>query len=397
MRGWIAALVLAGCGGGGDEGSSGTAGETGEPLTEIALEDFYGEAEAAWCTWQVACHQYGVEARCADVNHMEQRLSMRRLSGVGPDEAVPLAYRQEAVEVGRVEYDGEAAAQCLAYVRTRSCEEPYYHAYTEEERAGEAACEAVFRGRMGRNGPCLSASECAEASVCGFDPTCVEACCVGACRVLAEPLAVGEACTAMNCVADAYCAVDPNTFMPTVCTASPTVGQECPMGQCGGGALCDFDGEKPVCVAPKAAGADCYYDQQCAQPAVCAYTGGDYGECTAPADQGEKCGSTGNGVCLRFDNYCDEQSGVCELPAGKGESCSGVPCAGDFFCSGAQGQRCVPVADAGEPCGYDQNSGDSVPCSGDHVCEYGDGDRGTCRAPGAGSECPVPEDPLANG
>ena len=37
---------------------------------------------------QVACHQYGVEARCAAVNHIEARLSMQRISGVGSGEGV---------------------------------------------------------------------------------------------------------------------------------------------------------------------------------------------------------------------------------------------------------------------------------------------------------------------
>jgi hypothetical protein len=403
----IATLAVAGCPSndiiGGETGGTGeTGGETGSETgapTEIEFEEFYAAAEVAWCEWQVACRQYGVEARCESVNHMEERLSMRRLSGVGSDEAVPLAYMAEAIEIGRIAYDREAAAACLAYVRAQTCEREYWHVFSEEEEAGRAACEAVFEGRMGRNGPCLSASECAETSICGFDPACVDACCVGACRALPAPIAVGEACNFNQaCVADAYCAQDPDTFMPTVCTAAPTAGEQCPQGVCAGDAICDFDGNSQVCIAPRPPGSQCSFDQQCEQPANCTYVNGDFGTCTRPVGEGESCNDDSGAGCLRFDNWCDPGSNTCVALPGKGEPCAGYQCAGDFFCSEAQGLRCVPVADPGERCGYSDINFDSIPCSGDNFCDYGEnGDNPTCVSPGSGSTCPVPEDPLAEG
>lgn len=400
----MATLAVAGCPSndvvGGETGGSGeeSTGGTGEPATEIAFAEFYAEAEAAWCTWQVACRQYGVEARCASVNHLEERLSMRRLAGVGADEAVPLAYMAEAIEVGRIAYDREAAADCLAYVRAQTCERDYWHVYSEEELAGRAACEAVFKGRMGRNGPCLSANECAETSICGFDPNNSEACAAGACRALPAPLAVGEPCTfQQTCVADAFCAQDPDTFMPTVCTAAPSAGEKCPDGVCAGAAICDFDGGQ-TCVARKPPGGQCSFDQQCEQPASCTYGPNDfeYGTCTRPVGEGEKCNEASGIGCLRFDNWCDPGSNTCVALPGKGEPCAGYQCAGDFFCSEAQGLRCVPVADPGERCGYSDITFDSIPCSGDNFCDYGeDGNDPKCVSPGSGSTCPVPEDPLA--
>ena len=226
--GLLAGVVIAACGGGdgGETGSDG--GATGEPLTEVPFDEFYARAETAFCAWQVACGQYGVEARCASVNHLDLRLSMQRISGVGIADSVPLDYMREAIELGRIGYDEEAAAACLEYVRGRSCEWAQLHALSEAELAGQTACAAVFTGRMGRNGPCISASECAGTAICGFDPACVDACCVGACRVLPEPRKIGEACTGGNpgCEPNSFCDFDPNTGMPTVCTAAPKLGQQ---------------------------------------------------------------------------------------------------------------------------------------------------------------------------
>jgi len=408
LIGLTAALGLAGCGDGGNDDATaassttddtGAESSTGEPATEVSFDEFHAAAEAAFCEWQVACHQYGVVERCADVNHLETRLSMQRLAGVGPAESVPIDYMKEAVEVGRIAFDEENAAKCLAYVRGRTCEYEFLHIWTEEELAGRAACEGVFRGRMGRNGPCVAASECAEASVCGFDPNCgPDMCCVGACRVLAQPLAIGESCAGNTpCVPEAYCASDPNTFMPTVCTVAPKVGQQCAGGSCEPGAFCDFNADVPVCRGPKPEGSDCNGDQECEQPGVCLYNDVDYSaKCFRPREEGGKCDPEAYGTtCLRFDNLCDSVAKVCALPPGKGEGCPDYTCAGDFFCSEKQGTRCVPVADAGEGCGYSPNDYDYeyVPCSGDNYCDS-ESENGTCKTPSGGAGCPVPADPV---
>ncbi len=391
-------LAVAACGGGGDDGdgtgeTSETAGETGEPLTSVPFDDFYALAEEAFCHWQVECNQYGVEARCASVNHIEQRLSMQRIAGVGNGEAVPIDYMREAIEVGRIGYDKKKAAACIEYVRARSCEHPQLHAATEEELAGRTACAELFVGRMTANGPCMSASECAGPAVCGFDPNCTEACCVGACRVFAGPNEVGESCQNGNgCVADSYCDFDPNTGMQTTCKAAPKLGQTCPQGVCATGAVCDYTGDTPRCVAPKAPGARCYGDDECEQPGVCRYDPNlDDAVCFRPADTGGAC-TFGNGgqQCLRFDNDCGP-SNTCEPLPGKDEPCGNIQCAGDFFCSEARGYRCTPVADEGEGCGYSNDGFEYIPCSGDHRCD-GEFNVSKCVAPVGTASCPVPDD-----
>jgi hypothetical protein len=400
-------LAVAACGGGDgdseDSGdASGTAGdETGEPLTSVPFDDFYALAEEAFCHWQVACHQYGVEARCTSVNHIEVRLSMQRISGAGNSDSVPIDYMREAIEVGRIGYDKKAAATCLEYVRARTCEHEQLHAATEEEIAGKAACAAVFTGRMGRNGPCLAASECAEAAICGFDPTCTDACCVGACRVLAAPIEIGQPCpNGSGCVADSYCDFDPNTGMATTCKAAPGLGKSCPQGTCSGGAVCDYTGDQPLCVAPKPPGKRCYNDNECAQPGVCRYNP-DVGDsvCFKPSDEGGPCQFDNGGLqCLRFDNACSANN-KCELLPGKSGGCAQAgQCAGDFFCSESQGYQCTPVADEGEGCGYQESAEffEYIPCSGDHYCDN-EFDTGKCIAPTGAASCPVPDDPVPAG
>ena len=269
-------------------------------------------------------------------------------------------------EVGRIGYDKKAAATCLAYVRGRTCEHPQLHADSDEEIAGKAACAAVFKGRMGRNGPCLAASECAGLAVCGFDPTCTDSCCVGACRVLAPPPAVGEACSG-NCEAGSYCDFDPNTGNFTTCKQAPGLGKPCPRGTCSGDAVCDYTGDSPLCVPPKPVGQRCYGDDECAQPGVCRYDPqvGD-STCFKPSDEGGPCRyESGGQQCLRFDNACTPGNVCAPLP-GKGESCQGIQCAGDFFCSESQGYLCTPVADEGEGVGGDVH-GIDVKSRGGHA------------------------------
>lgn len=392
-------LALAGCPQNDeiDTDSTGTSGgETGEPLTEVPLDDFYALAEEAFCQWQVACNQYGVEERCAAVNHIDVRLSMQRISGVGNAESVPIDYMREAVDVGRIGYDKKKAAACIAYVRARSCEHEQLHQASEEELAGRAACAEVFVGRMGRNGPCLAASECAETSICGFNPACVDACCVGACRALPSPIKVGEPCpSGGGCEAESYCDFDPNTFMPTTCKKAPGLGKSCAQSNvCSGGAVCDYtDGPEATCVAPKAPGERCdFNDNACEQPGVCRYDEkiGD-ALCFRPSDEGGPCSFNDGGLqCMRFDNACSPGN-TCEPRPGKGESCQDSQCAGDYFCSEAQGYRCTPVADAGEGCGYLPGVFDYIPCSGDNYCNA-EFDNGICTEPVGTASCPVPDD-----
>ena len=402
----LGALAVVGCGDSGSgepTGSTESTGntgdtadtETGAPVTEVAFDEFHEAAEAAFCEWQVACRQYGVDARCRAVNHMEARLSMRRLAGVGSEESVPIDYMKQAVEVGRIGYDKKAAATCLAYVRSRTCERPSLHLWTEEELAGQAACEAVFTGRMGRNGPCVSAAECAEESVCGFDPSCTDMCCVGACRVFAVPLAVGEPCSfsGVDCVPEAYCAFDPSLGTPTVCTPLVEAGGDCSFGQtCAETARCD--GDRCRTVELRGPGEDCEGDfVECEAPGECRGTGVGGARCVVPPQLGAPCDD--QLYCARFDTFCDPNSQLCTLLPGPGQGCGASECVPYAQCrTGVEGAvegdfagTCVRKADEGEACG--SQDGGYVECRPPFQCL--DGDR--CALPAFESEqpCPVPD------
>lgn len=378
-----------------DEGGEDPSG--GEPLTAVALDEFFAQAEEAHCAWQLRCHGYGSVERCKSVVHYEDGVSIRQLAGVGASDRVTPGYAAMAIEVGRIEYDDEAAAACLNYAAARTCDRVEFHAWTDEELAGQAACLAVFKGRMGKNGPCASALECADESICGFDPGCTDMCCPGACRVLAAGIAVGQPCGQnpnVDCVEGSACSFDPDTSTQ-VCTPLAGLGESCEFANCDAEGACNYDGLKYACASRKGEGEACQYYLDCMDGLVCVRDEQNTnGVCVRPADEGEDCVEAVNSyetTCRRFDNYCDAGSLKCVTLPGQGEACeTDVGCRGDFFCTQVD-YTCSPVADAGEPCDY--YDFEYVPCSGDHSCVYDNVTNTTeCVAP-SGEHCPVPEDP----
>ncbi len=369
--------------------------EGGEPLTEVPLAEFFAQAEEAHCAWQVRCSGYGGPERCKSVTHYETGVSIGQLAGIGSYDRLTPDYVGVAVEVGRIEYDEEAAALCLNYAAARTCEYDEFHAWTDEERAGQAACLAVFNGRMGKNGPCATALECAEEAICGFDPSCTDMCCPGACRVLAAPVPVGQPCPTnpnVSCEAGSQCSFDPDSGM-SLCTALTEVGQNCDFTNCVETATCACGPNGCRCESREDEGSACQYPGECLPGLECVRPENlDVGECVRPVDEGEECVPTFDGdiTCRRFDNYCHPVDRVCVTKPGNGDGCENVGCRGDFFCAPSLGYKCSPVADEGEPCDY--NGSEYVPCSGDNNCSY-ENDSPVCRAP-SGDHCPVPEDPL---
>lgn len=387
---------------GGDDDDSGD--ETGAPTTEpgpepeplvvVPLADFFVKAEEALCAWQVECNAYGGMGRCQAVTHFDSRLSIAELAGVGSSDPLTPGYIGAAVEMGRIEYDEAAAVACLNYVAARSCDYTMYHVWTEEELVGRAACEQVFKGTMGKNGPCNTALECEEVAVCGFNPACTDMCCPGACRVLAAPIPTGEACGVnpnARCEEGTYCGVN------ATCEVLPTAGQNCDIPyECGDESRCRYDESEGFsrCVARAEEGGDCQYYDDCQVGLTCILDENYEGTCVVPGDVGEPCvlGFESFRTCRRIDNYCDPDTLTCTVLPGKDGSCVNAECRGDFFCVEGAGYKCSPVADEGEHCGYMQ--GEYIPCSGDSQCRYSeDFGEQTCVAPSA-SQCPPPEDTL---
>lgn len=333
-----------------------------------SLEDYPRELEEAICEWEHGCHVFARERDC---------LAARAI-----DRDPRFDYLQQAVAAGSVEYDREAAADCLDAIRGRSCEERY--------PAQEPACAAVFAGKVGRNGPCMDSGECAGNAICGFDPRCTDQCCVGACRVLAEPGAIGEPCGGSRvCVDEAYCAFDPMTGVSTVCTARVKAGGDCSLGQrCDADSSCDGS----VCRAKTVAkvGEPCGDGLvTCAEPARCVYSFEGGQRCQVAPQLGAPCDPQGIS-CARFDTYCDVNSGLCVLRPGPGAGCPTYECAEYASCedlSGSGARTCARKALAGEACGYLEDLDRYVECQGDLRCTDG---RCALADPEAGPSCPVP-------
>jgi hypothetical protein len=370
-----------------DADSEGTTGEA------IALAEFFDLAEAAYCGWAVRCGAFAEAADCRAVEFFEtiyppRLLAEARLDGGDGGQAVE--YLLASAEAGRLVFDAEAAATCLAYVEARGCEVPGSYVAEEAEAAGKAACDAILRGTTVENGPCLLSAECApqdgRTMVCGFDPTCSDGCCIGGCRPLAA-LPIGTPCNFNSrCEAGSYCAFDSDTGMFTVCTAKQPIGGACQGNdECVADAYCDFSAGE--CLALGGVGEPCadFGDGGCKPGLYCADPGylGD-GRCHEFAPLGGACLADWYLGCGPLGSVCDLQAEQCVVAPGPGEACPSGTCGLTSSCDWNTG-TCVALGREGEPCGYE-----SLRCAGALQCDGWDPAEARCRAPAVTSVCAVP-------
>lgn len=343
--------------------------------------EYADELELAYCEWETECHRFASISDCK--------------SARGLDRDRDFAYLIDAVAAGTAEYDGDAALDCLEAIRGRGC--------WDAEPAAPAVCGDVFRGRIGRNGPCMSSLECVGDAVCGFDPACADECCPGACRVLPDALEKGAACGgSAQCGDGLYCAVDPDTFVATVCTALVKVGGACVFDDaCVEEAYCGDDG---MCTQwrDRESGESCAErGDRCVAPAECHYVqleGDEFGAadnvCVTPGHLGAVCDPLDSGSCGRFDTYCEPATSLCTLLPIPGAACSSEGCADyascqhDGFDEGDQASpgTCVALAGLGDACG--EVDGHYVDCLGDLWCD--ESQKCSFGEPPA-EPCPVPE------
>lgn len=403
-RTWLAGAAIAaalGCNGyGGDTGGTDTdtGGTTGEALE---FDDFFGAAEQSYCGWAVRCGAFADVDACLaahffDVIYPRSLLASAQLEAA--EDGVAVEYLLAAYEVGRIEFDPAAAATCFAYVDARGCFQPHTYAASEDEIAGRAACSSILRGTMVQNGPCLLSLECAPQSdaevVCGFAPTCQDACCIGGCRVLGT-VPIGTPCTNQTrCEAGSFCANDPNTGQFTVCTKQKPIGASCQSSnECDESGSCDFN--TGTCRAPVGAGQSCE-GAGCQPGLFCADPGFDGNAiCYAYEELGKSCpGEWFQDGCKEFGAACSPSSNTCVALPGPGQPCAQTnegQCALSASCDW-QTQTCVARAGEGEPCG------DGIRCAGGLLCDGWDPAVSRCRAPVITDICPVPgEDELPEG
>ncbi len=214
MKRLVVCALLVGCGG--DNGT-------------IEVDDFGMELAVASCAKQFDCctdaeimDQYnGITYDGQPITTEDQCVAFANALLTG----IAVAEYKESIAAGRVEYDGAAAADCVAAMNDLSCTE-YATDLSTDMAPG---CRPFLIPKVGDGGACTE----------GFE------------------------CTSHNCVG----AVD-NSDGPDVdgtCQPMPTAGQEC-TDNCADGLYCGFDqtSSMKVCLALKADGAECNLDYECA-------------------------------------------------------------------------------------------------------------------------------------
>ena len=306
----MAAIVWAGCNGAG----GGPAGPAGPIVVDggLAPEDVIKATEAAFCHWGVRCGMLAASEEQACV---------------GTPVTAPWDIAA-AVKAGRLAWDGERAAACLAALRD--------HSSCDFLPAGAGAdCAAAYRGLVAVGGTCQADQECSD-GWCDQGPTAVPGC-PGTCR---SRVASGATCArATQCPATDYC--DPVALR---------------------------------CATASALGAGCTGGPSCGPQRVCAGVGlgNGTGVCVDPATGGE------GAACTPFfaqecrpDLYCSPNGAVCRPRVALGGACEiRYGCQDGLVCTVSQGAssgRCVAVADVGGACDPAQE-GESA-CAGDLLCD----------------------------
>ena len=291
------------------------------------ISGFADELEDAVCAAQVECRDFLDMNSCLDATVFD-------LGQLVAGEAA-----------GRVVFNADQTRDCIDMLaRAAGCD---YPEVTQDEI--DAACDGVFTGTVELGGECFDNEECLGESSCDL-PCDSDQCCSGTCVAdeIAEPVAIGEDCSAAECVAGAYCGE------AEICVAVGNEGEACPNTGSSNGA------------------------KYCAGDLFC--DGYDLGPhtCVRPAAEGEECNPTLWRPCGRRDLWCSRTDNTCQIKKEAGETC-------DFE---AFDKECAGYA----PCFYDvcvarpriNQSCDAAvdTCSGDLVC-----DSGHCRLPEADPVC----------
>jgi len=212
-----------GCGGG--EGA----------VAPVPLAELQARITAAACDLNVRCGLFADEASCEQATSSQLQVFAD-------------------VDAGKTQYDGEAAARCLAGVAALGC------SYSGQASlpAVRRQCAGMFKGTVPNGGACLGGQECVSQS-----------CNTGACN--------GLACCA------------------GVCQAEVLAGGDCrPTGSvCAEGLFCHFvsSGSGDVCAPLVAAGQMCNPGDQCVPGVACLadQMNGTPGPCAPPPVEGEPC------------------------------------------------------------------------------------------------------------
>jgi hypothetical protein len=306
----------------------------------VATDEFLAEYTAAVCRYLVRCGQMPDHGTCAGAMHPEAQRSLVQ----------PLSDAKS----GKIRYDAERAASCLARFGAQACD-------GSEAAAINAHCEPVFQGKVEPGGVCTSNAACTSGR-CAMGACRTGQCCMGVCESRPPRAAVGAPCGSglgqAECVLEAYCGRQPSGA--GLCEARVPAGQPCPQ----------LDA--------------------CASPAICRAAPDGTRTCVLRAKDGQSCADAM--PCESSASACDPTDRICKPRPLPGQPClGGSICASYAVCVGgacqrrpAAGEACTNVGapvDPGVPTGVDVPA--ALSCLGDNRCQGG-----RCVAPPAVSACP---------
>jgi hypothetical protein len=281
----FAVLLFGACGGGG-----------------VAVEDLDDDAVGAQCDNLVGCGLFESTEDCVAL--------------IGDD--IDLGDLIAGVEDGSIDYDGDAASECLDDIANASCDPS-----DEINRTDNDACDDAFTGTLDDGADCYINEQCASAN-CVEQGSCVEQCCLGTCQAAAVEAGIGEPCGDAGCADGGYCA-------DGTCAALVAQGTDCTNDDmCDYGLLClPLNDGPPQCNPAPGAGDPCVGGESCPiQGLQCSFTDNT---CQPVLHEGDACDPE-NDLCSFFSGSCDADTMTCAAWPSVGEPCPGFLCSGGAWC-----------------------------------------------------------------
>ena len=354
--GWCWALLLPLVSACGDDAGGG--GREFEELPPLVAESL--------CTEVEACLDPGSLATLFGADGCVERLTAQ----IDDSDFV---YLQDAIEAGRIEYDGRRIDACLAQISGIGC------GFATTRVFDDAACRSAFGGSAQEGDDCTVDAECTGAAFCDLDS------CPGTCTAR---LSAGDPCQEDDQCEDGLSCGDEGTCSAPVAAGDPCGGGVA--GSCAPGLFCvgeDEDaGTSGTCrdvdeLFRADLGDDCDFDrgELCAEGLSCVVMelGADGTlrlGCVEPSESGAACSFGVPSPCPGGE-YCDANiaagmvDGTCQPLPGAGERCvvltGSQACEPGLVCE-VDG-RCHPVNRLGQPCASDQGCASGLCVAGN--CE----------------------------
>jgi hypothetical protein len=349
-----------------------TSGGGGNGTKSLPIDKLAQEAAETYCTTRLQC-----DPMQADKMDSDACIDFFMVMYENDLVADLIAY----VDEGKITYDGEKAAECIAAMKTNSC--------SDEE---PAACDEVWQGNAAPGGECTRDEECAAGycdeslgcpgvctaykqagEACGFDDICTSGydCIDDLCK--AEPEIVdGAPCEAYdNCAGMAVCVADKEGVETGTCQSRLS------LFRLGEGADCDFTQYQDIYSGfVKHDVALCKPELSCVIESVDLANGTSVSTCKKALASGAECGYGAPDPCPS-DEYCtadptaDKLSGACTKLPIEGEPCLDLQtvqakCGPNLQCE--DNNICTPPKVLGDSCTQDK----------DCVSGHCDDQSGTC-------------------